>query len=166
MAIVINVHFSFIITINVVCMYHSHNITILITLAHECVCKDFVSASGYGNCKKTSPSIGKVTCYVKQPSSCGDLTNSKTDPGEQYSAKACEIGIWYSNNIIVANFVFWNNLYNYLLKCYLIYHFQSRMKINEGGAVLKFQFRIPQHRPNNYSTIVNPEFNHNRRMSK
>ena len=62
-------------------------------LAPECICKDFVSASGYGNCKKTSPSIGKVTCYVQQPSSCKDLRNSETNPGEQSSATACEKGI-------------------------------------------------------------------------
>ena len=52
--------------------------TYLLILVFECICKDFVSASGYGNCKKTSPSIGKATCYVKQPSSCADLKNSKT----------------------------------------------------------------------------------------
>ena len=57
-----------------------------------CACKDFVSSNGYGNCKKVLPSIGKVTCYVKQPSICTDLENSGSDPGEQYSAQACEQG--------------------------------------------------------------------------
>ena len=57
-----------------------------------CACKDFVSEEGYGNCKKISPTIGKVVCYVQQPSVCNDLKSSETIFGEQYSAKACEKG--------------------------------------------------------------------------
>ena len=48
-----------------------------------CVCKDLITADGYGNCKK-DPS-----CYVEQPSSCNDLELSYTIPGEKWSYQAC-----------------------------------------------------------------------------
>ena len=49
--------------------------------------------SGYGNCQKKSSSRGNVViCYVNQPSSCGDLVDSSTDPEEKTSAEACSQG--------------------------------------------------------------------------
>ena len=56
-----------------------------------CTCKNLVNKDGIGNCEGTkSVAFGKVACYVNQPSSCSDLKNSGTNPGEKYSAVACD----------------------------------------------------------------------------
>ena len=50
-----------------------------------------MNKNGGGNCKKVMKKFKyKPYCYVLQPSSCDDLYNSTTDPGKQYSAKACK----------------------------------------------------------------------------
>ena len=81
----------------------------------SCDCKDFVTANGFGNCNKVSSSLGKLSCYVKQPSSCSDLRDSETNPGHQFSAKACEKGILYQFNI-QQYILFIIVLYQYLFK--------------------------------------------------
>ena len=54
----------------------------------NCDCNEYVSANGYGNCKKV---YGKgPICYVNQPSTCQDLRNSNSDVGKQYSWEACK----------------------------------------------------------------------------
>ena len=53
------------------------------------MCKDFIGASGQGNCKDFN---GKPLCYVTQPSSCSDLQDSQTNPGEKFSFTACSKG--------------------------------------------------------------------------
>lgn len=57
----------------------------------ECTCKDLINVNGVGNCQGTkSPELGdRLACYVNQPSSCRDLLDSGTNPGEKYSAEAC-----------------------------------------------------------------------------
>ena len=78
------------------CSVITHKIFVNIVIIFNplgCTCKDLVGINGYGNCKKISPSIGNVTCYVEQPSACKDLQNSSSDSGEQFSAKACDKGI-------------------------------------------------------------------------
>lgn len=52
-----------------------------------CACKFLIGETGYGNCKKELDD--KRMCYVEQPSSCPDLTNSNSNPGEQFSFVAC-----------------------------------------------------------------------------
>ena len=42
---------------------------------------------GYGNCEKKF--MGEALCYVNLPSSCSDLEDSTTDPGEKISVEAC-----------------------------------------------------------------------------
>ena len=58
----------------------------------NCKCKDLINRNNVGNCKGKKPSqFGKkfVACYVTQPSSCTDLKDSGTNPGEQLSVNAC-----------------------------------------------------------------------------
>ena len=58
-----------------------------------CTCKDLVVASGYGNCQKEHN--GNPICYVELPSSCNDLKQSGSVPGEQWSFEACaQSGMW------------------------------------------------------------------------
>ena len=54
----------------------------------SCECKDFIGLKGFGNCKKLHR--GRKPCYVKQPSGCKDLIDSKTNPGEKASKQACD----------------------------------------------------------------------------
>ena len=57
-----------------------------------CTCKDLIDANGAGNCQDTiSSTSGKAGCYVNQPSTCGDLKDSSTNPGEKFSTEACLI---------------------------------------------------------------------------
>jgi len=58
-----------------------------------CSCTDFINSHGYGQCKKSEPSIlgGSMFCYVDFPSSCTDLLESGTNPGVWYSAQPCQI---------------------------------------------------------------------------
>ena len=59
----------------------------------NCRCKDLINRNGVGNCKGTKPSQfngDHVACYVHQPSSCADLEDSISNPGEKLSAKACK----------------------------------------------------------------------------
>lgn len=52
-----------------------------------------MNENGWGNCRRAGgPFPELVWCYVNQPSSCGDLINSNTNPGKQLSAEAC-IGV-------------------------------------------------------------------------
>lgn len=55
-----------------------------------CSCTNFVNKNGYGKCLKTSLDFGgRAICYVKLPSSCGDLVKSESDPGMYLSAQPC-----------------------------------------------------------------------------
>ena len=59
----------------------------------SCACKDFVNSGGHGNCQTASQSNdhhGRKMCYVVQPSTCKDLVNSNSNPGEQFSEEACD----------------------------------------------------------------------------
>ena len=59
-----------------------------------CNCKDFVNDGGFGNCFKRSGHSkhdGNVVCYVEQPSTCSDLIDSRSNPGEKISAEACKL---------------------------------------------------------------------------
>merc|ERR1712018_563901 len=51
-----------------------------------CSCSDYVTSSGYGNCKKKFK-IGPI-CYVNEPSTCTDLVESQST-GKRYSWDAC-----------------------------------------------------------------------------
>ena len=51
-----------------------------------CSCSDYISDSGFGNCKKLYKS-GPI-CYVNVPSTCSDLKKSKS-AGRSYSWDAC-----------------------------------------------------------------------------
>ena len=51
-----------------------------------------------GNCKGSKPKQFNgttVACYVNLPSTCGDLKDSVTNPGEQLSAEPCNLKIYY-----------------------------------------------------------------------
>ena len=61
-------------------------VSFLINLG-DCSCTDHISENGFGYCKKYYKN-GPI-CYVKQPSSCGDLILSTTEEGKQYSWEAC-----------------------------------------------------------------------------
>ena len=61
--------------------------TITTALSQGCTCKMFMNGGGWGNCQKSND--GDVMCYVKQPSSCSDVRDSGSNPGEQYSYEAC-----------------------------------------------------------------------------
>ena len=66
---------------------------ILSSLGSPCKCKYLWNSDNEGNCQVGSDSAihyYKVFCYVKQPSGCKDLVDSKLMKGEQYSAEACE----------------------------------------------------------------------------
>ena len=52
----------------------------------DCSCSNYVTSSGYGNCKKVFKT-GPI-CYVNEPSSCSDLKKSKST-GKYYSWEAC-----------------------------------------------------------------------------
>ena len=57
----------------------------------SCTCTDYVNDSGFGNCERGSASFGnQAVCYVDLPSSCSDLTESRTNPGQKLSAEACK----------------------------------------------------------------------------
>ena len=63
-------------------------------LLGDCTCKDLINYSGYGNCQGTVDINrgGVPICYVNQPSTCGDLEDSISNPGEKSSAEACPPG--------------------------------------------------------------------------
>ena len=60
-------------------------------LGPDCTCKEFIGTDGFGNCKKEHPT-GKPLCYVTLPSSCSDLRDSGSNPGEKWSFEACKTG--------------------------------------------------------------------------
>ena len=62
----------------------------------SCKCKDFIDSNGLGNCMKSNASLdGSGICYVHMPSTCSDLNESASHPGERFSAEAClEPGIF------------------------------------------------------------------------
>ena len=63
---------------------------IILNLLVGCSCKTLINVHGFGNCAKLDPKYGnKASCYVNQPSSCGDLLDSGTNTGEKTSAEAC-----------------------------------------------------------------------------
>ena len=57
----------------------------------SCTCKDLINIGGFGNCKgsKDWNRGNKFTCYVNQPSTCTDLVDSSTNPGEKSSTEPC-----------------------------------------------------------------------------
>ena len=61
--------------------------------SENCRCSDYVSRSGYGNCKKDLDKNGKSgrICYVIEPSECPDLTQSQNYPDKKYSWWACDL---------------------------------------------------------------------------
>ena len=74
-------------------VYDSSQKTYILSNFVGCTCKDLVAASGYGNCQKEYK--GKPMCFVELPSSCNDLHNSSSSPGEQWSFEACsQGGMW------------------------------------------------------------------------
>ena len=66
----------------------------------SCKCKDFIDSNGLGNCIKSNASLdGSGICYVHMPSTCSDLNESTSHPGERFSAEAClEPGIFSFDN--------------------------------------------------------------------
>ena len=57
-------------------------------LVPSCTCKDLTERAI--SCSQRSKSHnGKKACWVKHPSSCGDLIDSTSDTREQLSAEAC-----------------------------------------------------------------------------
>ena len=82
---------SYIYNISEVVLYIKWNF--ILNILASCTCKDFINENGSGNCAKPVSSYGnKLVCYVNQPSSCGDLRGSGTNPGEKTSAEACPQG--------------------------------------------------------------------------
>ena len=61
--------------------------------SENCRCSDYVSKSGFGNCKKDLDKNGKSgrICYVIEPSGCPDLTQSQNYPDRKYSWWACDL---------------------------------------------------------------------------
>ena len=59
-----------------------------ILLIAECTCSEYVSSSGYGNCRKDHK--GGPICYVNLPSECNDLVGSSKYPDRKYSWEACK----------------------------------------------------------------------------
>ena len=98
---------SYIYNISEVVLYAKCNIILILLVS--CTCKDLISANGYGNCAKLAPTYGnKAICYVNQPSNCGDLKNSGSNPGEKTSAEACT----QSNNLLNINARIINDMIN------------------------------------------------------
>ena len=83
--------------------------TITTALSQGCTCKMFMNGGGWGNCQKSND--GHVMCYVKQPSSCSDVRDSGSNPGEQYSYDACLQGGTSICDVFVNSFVV--KLYRY-----------------------------------------------------
>ena len=77
--------------------------TITTALSQGCTCKMFMNGGGWGNCQKSND--GDVMCYVKQPSSCSDVRDSGSNPGEQYSYDACLQGGTSTWDVFVNSFV-------------------------------------------------------------
>ena len=68
-----------------------HFILSLLFITASCTCKDLINVGGYGNCKGSRDfnRDNKLTCYVNQPSTCTDLVDSFTNPGEKSSTEPC-----------------------------------------------------------------------------
>jgi choriolysin H len=56
---------------------------------NDCSCMDYVNRNGFGNCLKTSSTLGGLSCYVNLPTTCSDQRQSGSDPSKKYSAVAC-----------------------------------------------------------------------------
>ena len=58
-----------------------------------CSCTDRVNRYGVGQCRgawaRGNWTGEQYACYVHQPSTCTDLTDSETIPGQKVSAEAC-----------------------------------------------------------------------------
>ena len=57
----------------------------------SCTCKDMKNRNNVGNCEGERPTQFNTTtaCYVNLPSTCSDLKESITNPGEMLSVEAC-----------------------------------------------------------------------------
>ena len=92
------------------CLNVSTNLTTLLSLdisfdhtelstnrLENCVCSDYVSDNGYGNCQKLL--LGHPSCYVVEPSSCTDL-EFDSSVGRNASFEACISSFGKLNSLI------------------------------------------------------------------
>ena len=80
-------------------MHDNHKILIYLNLGLNikghvgCSCMEHVTTSGYGNCHK--PYKDGPICYVKEPTTCGDVVKSDSEGPTGptgYSWEACRTG--------------------------------------------------------------------------